>query len=94
MQAIEQGLSEVGKRAQSPAQSMLPPASSLPSHPGSFAPVAAVQIMAHPGPPLVVPEGNSAHAGNYSFNGNVQPKQTDQSQTTVCISLIPSGPCA
>lgn len=48
---------------------------------------AAVQVMAHPGSPFVIPEGNSSRAGNYSFNANVLPKQTDQSQQTVCFSL-------
>ncbi|KAK6122840.1 hypothetical protein DH2020_043421 [Rehmannia glutinosa] len=51
---------------------MQPPASSLPSHPSSFGPGAAVQVMAPPVPPVV-------QEGNYSFIGNVQPNQTDQS---------------
>lgn len=67
---------------------MLPQASSISSNPGSFAPRAA-QVMAHPGPPRVVQEGRSLYGGSYSFNGNVPPNLTDQSQTTVCISLIP-----
>lgn len=67
---------------------MLPQASSIASNPGSFAPRAA-QVMAHPGPPRVVQEGNSLYDVNYSFNGNMQPNRPDQSQTTVCISLIP-----
>ncbi|KAK4388033.1 Pre-processing protein 40C [Sesamum angolense] len=75
--AIEQGLSAGGKSASSPAQSMLPPGSSLPSHSPSFAPGAAVQVMAPSGAPVVA-EGISAHAVNYSLNGNVPPKQTDQ----------------
>ncbi|KAK4421725.1 Pre-processing protein 40C [Sesamum alatum] len=75
LSAIEQGLSAGGKSA--PAQSMLPPGSSLLSHSVSFAPGATVQVMASSGAP-VVPEGSSSHAGNYSLNGNVQPKQTDQ----------------
>ncbi|KAH6768386.1 pre-mRNA-processing protein 40C [Perilla frutescens var. frutescens] len=82
LQAIEQGLSEAEKGAQSPAQSPLPPTSSLPSNPGTFSSGSAVQVMAHPGPPFVVPEGNSSHAGNYSFNANLLPNQTNQSQTT------------
>ncbi|KAL1561633.1 pre-mRNA-processing protein 40C-like [Salvia divinorum] len=61
---------------------MIPPTSSLPSNTGTFSSGAAGQDMAHPGPPFFVPEGNSLHAGNYTFNGNLLPKQTDQSQTT------------
>ncbi|KAL3634363.1 hypothetical protein CASFOL_021417 [Castilleja foliolosa] len=53
---------------------MQPPASPHPSHPASFGAGSAVQVMA----PHVVLEGSSSHAGNYSFSGNVQPKQTDQ----------------
>ncbi|KAL8486813.1 hypothetical protein ACS0TY_023028 [Phlomoides rotata] len=60
---------------------MLPQSSSIPSNPGSYAPRAA-QVMAHPGPPRVVQEGNSLYDGSYSFNGNVQQNHTDQSQTT------------
>ncbi|KAL6571356.1 hypothetical protein OROHE_002999 [Orobanche hederae] len=60
---------------------MQPPASSLPPRPGSFGPGAAVQVMSPPRPPVVV-EGSSLHTGNYSFNGNVQPRQTDQSHRT------------
>lgn len=88
MQAIEQGLPEVEKSAQSPAQSITPPTSSLPSNPGTFSSGAAGQVMAHPGPHFFVPEGNSSRAGNYSFNGNMLPKQNDQSQTTVWLILI------
>lgn len=87
VQAIEQARYEAGKEAQSPAQPILPPTSSLPSNPGTFFSGAAVQVMAHPGSPFVIPEGNSSRAGNYSFNANVLPKQTDQSQQTVCFSL-------
>ncbi|KAL6526645.1 hypothetical protein OROGR_015735 [Orobanche gracilis] len=60
---------------------MQPPASSLPPSPGSFGPGAGVQAMAPPRPPVVL-EGSSLHTGNYSFNGNVQPRQTDQSHRT------------
>lgn len=88
VQAIEQGLPEVSRSARSLVQSTIPPTSSLPSNPGIFSSGAAGQVMAHPGPPFFVPEGNSSRAGNYSFNGNVLPKQTDQSHTTVWLNLF------
>ncbi|PIN12081.1 Transcription factor CA150 [Handroanthus impetiginosus] len=62
LSTVEQGPSAVEKSASSPVQAMLPPASSLPSHPG--------------------PAVQAPHPGNYSFNGNMEPKQTDQSQRT------------
>lgn len=86
LQAIEQDLPEVGKSADSSTKSMIPPTSSLPSNTGTFSSGAAGQGMAHPGPQFFIPEGNSSHAGNHTFNGNVLPKQTDQSQTTVWLS--------
>ncbi|GFQ05173.1 pre-mRNA-processing protein 40c [Phtheirospermum japonicum] len=68
---------------------MQPPASSHPPHPGSFGAGSAVQVMA---PPVVL-EGSSSHAGNYSFSGNVQPKQPDQSyRTNVEMGAMTSAP--
>lgn len=59
-----------------------------PINPGTFVSGAAVQDMTHPDSPFVFPEGNLSRAGNYAFKENVLPKQTDQSQTTVCFLIL------